>query len=297
MFSFVRMVPVPRRIDPTADRENDPTMLRSDRNALVAFFALTFALSWGIWGTTLAFQAGLLDWKLPGDPLSYLAITVAAVSVTALFAERGGVKALLGRMIIWRVGVRWYLAALLLPGVPAVTAIAVHAALGGRHDVRALVPLSAVVPLLLTQILLHLLTEELGWRGFALPRLRTWFGPLASGLVLGVIWGAWHIPMFLVTGTRQTYPFAGFAILIVSISVIMTWIFDHTRGSVLIAALFHAAMNTWWAATNLLWGDDSLFWISVAATAVTAAAVALLQRREQVGTTAAPAVAAAPITR
>lgn len=262
-----------------ADRETTRTVLRSDRNSLIAFLVLTFVISWGIWGTALAFQSGLLEWKLPGDPLAYVAITVAAITTAALFGGAKGLKDLLRRIIIWRVHIKWYLAALLIPGVPAVVAISIFAAFGGRHDPSALVPLSAVAPLMLTQTLLHLLTEELGWRGFALPRLRTRFGPLASGVVLGLIWGAWHIPMFLVTGTRQTYPFVGFLILIVSISVIMTWIFDNTRGSVLVAALFHAAMNTWWAATNLLWGADVLFWIFVGTTAVTAAAVALIQSR------------------
>ncbi|WP_157156198.1 MULTISPECIES: CPBP family intramembrane glutamic endopeptidase [unclassified Diaminobutyricimonas] len=259
-------------------------MLRSNRNALIAFFSLTFVLSWGVWATGLAFQNGLLDWKLPGDPLSYLAITVAAVLITALSAGAAGLRSLFGRMIIWRVHVKWYLAALLIPGVPALVAIGIHFAAGGEHDMGALIPLSAVAPLLLTQILLHLLTEELGWRGFALPRLRTRFGPLAASLVLGPIWAAWHIPLFLLAGSRQSYPFIGFVILAISITVIMTWIFDRTRGSVLIAAIFHAAMNTWWAATNALWGAESLFWILVTLTAITAVAVAILQHKDSTTT-------------
>jgi membrane protease YdiL (CAAX protease family) len=271
-------------------------MSRSDRKALVAFFVLTYVLSWAIWATALAFQNGLLDWRLPGDPLSYLAVTVAALTITALSAGSKGVKDLFRRMILWRVHVKWYLAALLIPGIPAVVAMVTYAALGGSHDVGALVPASAIVPLLLTQTLLHLLTEELGWRGFALPRLRARFGSLVAGVVLGLLWGAWHIPMFFVAGTRQTYPFLGFVVLIVSISVIMTWIFDRTRGSILIAALFHAAMNTWWAATNLLWGATSLFWIFVVATAATAVVVALVQHRGQEATPlqqAAPSAASA----
>ncbi|MFC0680647.1 CPBP family intramembrane glutamic endopeptidase [Lysobacter korlensis] len=254
-------------------------MPRSDRRTLIAFFALTFALSWGVWGTGLAFQHGLLQWKLPGDPLSYLAITVAAIAVTGRFAGAGAVKSLLARMVLWRVHVRWYLAALVIPGIPALAAIGMHAALGGTHDLDALVPLTAVAPLLLTQVLLHLLTEELGWRGVALPRLRARFGPLTASLVLGSVWAAWHIPLFLLPGSRQSYPFVGFVILAISITVIMTWIFDRTGGSVLIAALFHAAMNTWWAATNALWGAESLFWILVALTAATAGVVAVLQHR------------------
>ncbi|MGC5076740.1 CPBP family intramembrane glutamic endopeptidase [Agrococcus sp. DT81.2] len=267
-------------------------MPRSDRRALIAFFLTTFVLSWGVWGTALAQQLGMLDWRLPGDPLSYLAITVAAVSVSIWVGGKRELRALLRRITIWRAHPKWYLVALLAPAVPALGAIAVHGAAGGVHDPGALVPLTAVAPLLATQILLHLLTEELGWRGFALPRLRARFGPLAASLVLGPIWAAWHIPLFLLSGSRQSYPFVGFVLLAVSITVIMTWIFDRTRGSVLIAALFHAAMNTWWAATNVLWGDEALFWVFVALTLATAAGVLMLERRTARRTDSAEPIAA-----
>lgn len=172
-------------------------MARSDRRALIAFFLLALALSWAVWGTALAEQHGLLTWHLPGDPLSYLAVTVAAVLVT--------------------VGA------------------------GGRHG----------------------LTE------------------LLRRLVLGPLWAAWHIPLFLLAGSRQSYPFVGFLVLAVSITVVMTWLFDRTGGSILLAAIVHAAMNTWWAATNALWGDATLFWLLVAATATLAAALAVLQSRSR----------------
>jgi hypothetical protein len=86
--------------------------------------------------------------------------------------------------------------------------------------------------------------------------------------------------MFFLDDTRQTYPFAGFVVMVVSISVIMTWVWDHTHGSVLIAALFHAAMNTTWAVLNVLWGDLRLFWLCAVFTAALAAAVAARQLRD-----------------
>jgi membrane protease YdiL (CAAX protease family) len=133
------------------------------------------------------------------------------------------------------------------------------------------------VPLLLSQLLTHLLTEEVGWRGLALPHLRADLGSLPAGVLLGLLWAGWHIPMFFLNDTRQTYPFAGFVALAVSISIVMTWLWDHTRGSILIAALFHAAMNTAWAVLNVLWGDLQLFWLCVACTAALATFVAIRQ--------------------
>jgi membrane protease YdiL (CAAX protease family) len=250
---------------------------RSDRRTLVVFFALAYSLSWAVWGSALAEQAGLIDWSVPTEPFAFLAVTVAALASTALFGGRTALRSLGARLVLWRVPVRWYVAAIVLPALPAIAALGVHLALGGSHDVHALVPLAATVPLLLSQLLTHLLTEEVGWRGLALPHLRADLGSLPAGVLLGLLWAGWHIPMFFLNDTRQTYPFAGFVALAVSISIVMTWLWDHTRGSILIAALFHAAMNTAWAVLNVLWGDLQLFWLCVACTAALATFVAIRQ--------------------
>ena len=253
------------------------SMRRTDRNALIVFFALAYALSWTVWGSTLAQEAGLIGWAVPAQPFGFLAVSVAAVVATVAFGGRPALRSLGSRLVLWRVAPRWYLAAVALPVLPALAALGVHLAGGGEHDVHGLVPLAATLPLLLTQLVMHLLTEEAGWRGVALPRLRAGLGSLPAGVVLGLLWAGWHIPMFFLEGTRQTYPFPGFVVMVVSISVVMTWIWDHTRGSVLIAALFHAAMNTGWAVLNVLWGDLQLFWLCVAFTAALAGAVASRQ--------------------
>jgi membrane protease YdiL (CAAX protease family) len=253
---------------------------RTDRTALVVFFVLAYGLSWAVWGSALARDAGLLHWSIPAQPFGFLAVSVAAVVATVAFGGRAALRSLGSRLVLWRVAPRWYLAAVALPVLPALAALGVHRALGGEHDIHAFVPLAATLPLLLSQLVTHLLTEEAGWRGVALPHLRARFGPLVAGVVLGVLWAGWHVPMFFLTGTRQTYPVPGFLVMVVAISVVMTWVWDHTRGSVLIAALFHAAMNTGWAVLNVLWGDLQLFWLCVAFTAVLAAVVAARQLRE-----------------
>ena len=256
-----------------------PPMLRADRTTLIAFFALAYGLSWVVWGSTLARDAGLIAWAIPAEPFGFLAVSVGAVVATVVFGGRAALRSLGARLVLWRVRSRWYLAAVALPVLPALAALGVHLALGGQHDVHAFVPVAATLPLLLSQLVTHLLTEEAGWRGVALPRLRSTLSPLSAGVVLGLLWAGWHIPMFFLAGTRQTYPFPGFLVMVVSISVIMTWVWDHTRGSVLIAALFHAAMNTGWAVLNVLWGDLRLFWLCVAFTAVLASVVGARQLR------------------
>ena len=247
------------------------TMPRKDRNALIVFFALAYGLSWAVWGSTIAQQGGLIDRAVPAQPFGFLAVTVAAVVATAVFGGRPALRAFGSRLVLWRVPVRWYVAAVVLPALPALAALGVHLGLGGQHDIHALVPLSGALPLLLTQLVLHLLTEEAGWRGVALPHLRAGLGSLPAAVVLGLLWAGWHIPMFFLDG--------------VSISVVMTWVWDNTKGSVLIAALFHAAMNTAWAVLNVVWGDLRLFWLCAALTAAIAAIVATRQVRDAARTT------------
>ncbi|HEX8488659.1 MAG TPA: CPBP family intramembrane glutamic endopeptidase, partial [Propionibacteriaceae bacterium] len=256
------------------------SMQRIDRTTLIVFFALAYGLSWAVWGSTLARDTGVIDWSIPAQPFGFLAVSVAAVVALVIFGGRAALRSLGSRLILWRVAPRWYLAAFALPVLPALAALGVHLALGGEHDVHGLVPLAATLPLLLTQLVTHLLTEEAGWRGVALPRLRAGLGSLPAGVVLGLLWAGWHTPMFFLNGTRQTYPIPGFLVMVVSISVVMAWVWDHTRGSVLIAALFHAAMNTGWAVLNVLWGDLRLFWLCVAFTAALAAVVAARQLRD-----------------
>ena len=260
-------------------------MPRKNRSTLIVFFALAYGLSWAVWGSTLAQQRGLIDWAVPAQPFGFLAVTVAAIVATSFFGGREALSALGTRLVLWRVPMRWYVAALALPALPAIAALGIHLALGGEHDVHALVPLSATLPLLLSQLVTHLLTEEAGWRGVALPHLRAGLGSLPAGVLLGFLWAGWHIPMFFLEDTRQTYPFAGFLVMVVSISIVMSWICNHTQGSVLVAALFHAAMNTAWAVLNVVWGDLRLFWLCAALTAAIAAIVATRQVRDAARTT------------
>ena len=253
---------------------------RTDRTALMAFFGLAYGLSWAVWGSTLARDAGLLRWEVPAEPFGFLAVSVAAVVTTVASGGRTALRSLGSRLVRWRIPPRWYVAAVALPVLPALVALGVHLALGGEHDLHGFVPLAATLPLLLSQLVTHLLTEEAGWRGVALPRLRASLAPLPAGVVLGLLWAGWHIPLFFLSGTRQTYPFLGFLVMVVSISVVMTWVWDHTQGSVLIAAVFHAAMNTAWAVLNVVWGDLRLFWLCAAFTAAIAVVVAARQVRD-----------------
>ena len=158
-------------------------------------------------------------------------------------------RRLLRRIVLWRVGLRWYL--FVLAGIPAVVALSTLVMPGALASFDA----AAVPNVLFLYVVAGLFFlfaggpffEEIGWRGFALPRMQRRYGPLAGSLVLGVLWALWHLPLFLVpdwdTPHGGPLDVALFIVIAVGMSVVLTWVFNNTRGSVLIAILAHGSFN------------------------------------------------------
>jgi membrane protease YdiL (CAAX protease family) len=180
--------------------------------------------------------------------------TFPALIMTALVEGRAGVGHLLRRCVLWRVGVRWYL--FVLVGFPALLLLSFllpPGAIASLREPPALLLLSYILALIVILLVGGPLAEEPAWRGFALPRLEQRFGPLLGTLILGMLWGLWHLPLFLFTpgyngaGTGFVgigLPFVSFVIGEVALSVIFTWLFNNTRGSLLLTMLLHASTNT-----------------------------------------------------
>jgi membrane protease YdiL (CAAX protease family) len=128
------------------------------------------------------------------------------------------------------------------------------------------------------------LGEELGWRGFALPRLQNRYGALVSGLIVGVLWWLWHLPLFFVEGAGQYTmaqefgflpTFLGYGVFVVSAAVTYTWLFNNTRGSVLLVAVYHGSMNAWTVYTGA-WEHPSGIFVSFALSALVSIFAVLL---------------------
>jgi membrane protease YdiL (CAAX protease family) len=201
------------------------------RHPLVAFFVLAYALTWPL--IPLVSVSPL--WGFP----ALFGPALAALIVAAITDGRAGLRDLLSRLIRWRVGVRWYAVALGLPMVLALTAAGLNLLLDAQTSVNfgGLSVLNFVVFALIVG-------EELGWRGYALPRLLAERSALAASLILGALWGVWHLPTFFVPGAPQYgLPFSAFVLLTMAYSVVMGWVYVHARGSVLIASLLHGAIN------------------------------------------------------
>lgn len=210
------------------------------RSPLIAFFALVFGIEWLLFLILL-----LLPSLVP--PLVALLIgswlpNAIGLLVTGLAGGRAGLGELFGRVVLWRVSLKWYAIALFVPVAVAFLAIGLYALFGN------LVPDFASADMLLPLILLAIFTgatgEELGWRGTALPRLQARWNVLTSSLVLGVLWGLYHLPSFLLSGMPlENVPLITFLVGTVGMNVIISWIFNHTRGSLIMMFLFHFALN------------------------------------------------------
>ncbi|HEX6286270.1 MAG TPA: CPBP family intramembrane glutamic endopeptidase [Acidimicrobiia bacterium] len=227
---------------------------------VTTFYLLTLIVSW---------PAGLLP---PGP-------SIAAIAATALIDGRSGVVELVRRVVVWRVNVGWYLLALLGPLALFALAAGVNTLMGASPVGRLSLDWSEFGRLLLLQIV-GVFTgawEELGWRGYALPRMMSRLSPLVASLGLGVLWAIWHVPLFL----AGDIPWAD-AAFIVAVSVLFTAVFVQTSQSVLIAFLMHASINAAGGVTVLLFegGDRTqMYWAVSAVTAVVVVAVIAMRPR------------------
>jgi uncharacterized protein len=214
------------------------------RHPLVTFFLLVFILTWVVWVP-----------RASGAPLGVLGQAwtwipaIAALLAAALTGGRGALRELGSRLVRWRVGWQWYVVVILGPAVFSLAVAGIYTLFGGSWA-EAAPPAILAGPLLLLPLFLAILTltdglgEELAWRGFALPRLLTRYNALVASVVLGVIWALWHLPLLWTEGNGMFHLPVWLLLLdLTAKSILFTWVFLHTRGSVLIAMLFHGATN------------------------------------------------------
>ena len=214
------------------------------RRPLTTFFLLTFALSWAfeiplvVVGDGIAGTRGLVLNLLAANVPSALAIVR-----TAVVLGRGALLRLLSRLLIWRVDPLWYLV-VLGPAALAGGVVALNVLVGGPAMGVGVPLLTAVIMLAFHIVPGSALGEEVGWRGYALPRLQAGRSALSASLILGSIWGIYHLPLYF-TGQagRPLGLFPVFVISTIALSVIITWMYNSTGGSLLLVVLIHATFN------------------------------------------------------
>ena len=223
------------------------------RHPLVFFFIIAYAGTWlfELPYVLSEYGSGLLPFSSPvllwTSPISiFVGPFLAAFVMTGVTEGRAGVRRFLRRFVLWRVGLRWYL--FVLVGVLALfvlSLIVLPGVLGSFQGLGALLP-----PLSLLGWFVYAffpggaLGEEPGWRGFALPRLQSLHGPLLGSLILGPLWGLWHLPLFFTPWNELTaLNVVGYILTTTCLAIMYTWVFNNTKGSVFIAVLLHATFN------------------------------------------------------
>ena len=218
-------------------------------HSLVAGILLMFIFTWPI---DLA-NAGLLPFKVP----YVISITFgwgiifASLIMTGLSLGKEGIVKLVQRFLIWRVGWMWYFAAFLLLPTIYLSAVRINAAWTGSpidfSTVAAHMIFGAssnlptfVLPFFIFDFLTN--GEEMGWRGYVLPRLQTKHSALVSSLILGAIWALWHLPRYLSPENSSSFVLG--SIKIVTEAILYTWLYNNTRGSLLLTTIMHTVGNT-----------------------------------------------------
>jgi membrane protease YdiL (CAAX protease family) len=210
---------------------------------LAAFYVLAFGITWLGWLPQTAHSRGFF----PVDsPLFYVlggvGPGIAAWVVLRVLHGKDGDALVFGPLLRWRVGVVWLAVALLLPAALWLVVAGTSGRLGkGLEGLDAWPGILAVFLVYLAQAV----PEEVGWRGFALRHLQSRSSALAASLVVGVLWGLWHVPLLMnADNVMSTYPVVPWFIGVVASSVLFSWLFNSTRGSVLVVTVFHASGNT-----------------------------------------------------
>jgi membrane protease YdiL (CAAX protease family) len=253
------------------------------QHPILTFFGLLYVIVWLFYLPLILSQDGLgiLPYHIPFPPVlinfpaSLIGSTGAGFLLAYLLDGRAGMRLLRQRLFKWRIHVLWY--AVMLVGIPL-------AALAGATVTLGATPwtimaqqgsafLAAYLPDVLLIGILVSIWEEGGLMGFALPRLQRQFGPLRASVLLGLGWALMHLPAFFVPGVGVGHGIDPWALLegVVSLTLVAimvrfltTWIFNRTAGSILLIAVFHAAMNaTQNHLSRMVPGYESLYLLAV----------------------------------
>lgn len=217
------------------------------------YFVLSFALAWTVWIVGGVHYSDVTAVAVLGG----WAPTISAVIVSIVSGGRPPLRELFGRLMKWRVHFGYYAFAILSTLGLVGLAAGIEALLGGSLPKLALIaqrfglpgdqPLLfiLVTPLIyLVTILGGPLAEELGWRGYAQPRLQARIGPTWAGLVIGIIWSLWHLPLFrFFPSAVASIPLHFYVPLVSLLGMLFAWLYNRTGGSVLLCILYHAGVN------------------------------------------------------
>lgn len=222
------------------------------KNLLPIFFILTFIITWAMWIPAILMKSnGGTFLFAPDNPVGQLgrwAPGLAAIVLTGFLAGRKAIGRLFRPLKIWRVNIGWYLFALLFQPILFFVAEWIDGLIGNAYEVASPLaglpyPIAFVIPSIVISAIPGAFMEELGWRGFALPRMQSKNTALIASVIIGIVWGVWHIPSMIYFGQADALSIAIAVINFIPATILFTWLFNSTTGSLLLVTLFHASIQ------------------------------------------------------
>lgn len=217
------------------------------KHPLFLYFLFTYLIAWLFWTIPIVLSLGVYKSESLRSlfGLGVLAPIVVATLLSCKIFGGDGIKSLIDRFRVKGVLIRWYLAAAFTFVGISIAMLLIYFLLEGTppesiFQTYSLGDYFSMLPVFIVFATL----EEVGWRGFALPKLRKTISPLPASILLGLIWAVWHVPKLISEGTTDVSSFivmVGFGVLL---SLFLTWIYENTNGSVTLAILAHAAFNS-----------------------------------------------------
>lgn len=219
-------------------------------NALPLQFTIgVLAISWAFWWPAAFIEQGALSLPIPSGILTTLGALGPLVTALIMIARdegTSGVRKVVSQVIQWRVSPLWWTAAIVGPLGLTLAGIGVHIILGGTPpDALSLAEYTlAALITAVYMIFFVALGEEVGWRGYLLPSLQVTFNALWSSVIVGMIWAVWHLPLFYNPAMLYSrLPFPLWVAFLVPFAILLTWVYNSSRGSLLLVILMHAMMN------------------------------------------------------
>ncbi|MBM3415637.1 MAG: CPBP family intramembrane metalloprotease [Bacteroidetes bacterium] len=232
-------------------------------NRLLLYFVLAYLISWAIWLPLILLKYGIDTLPVLPEYHHYLGSfgpMLAAFIVRFIYEGRAGVKDLLKRLVQWKVNGIWYVIVLAVPVALTIVAGYTSQLINGEpfsmkgFSTNNEFPQFGPLAYFMFNFLTFGVGEETGWRGFALPALQKRFSALVSTLILTVFWACWHISAFTYRPLYSQMDAAGIAGFLMSMlmgSVILTWLYNSAKGSLLIVSLFHAMIELIFISDNI----------------------------------------------
>lgn len=218
---------------------------------LLPFFSITYVITWTCFIAAVALSGSLPSGTPLGPGLNALILlgtfapSLVALGLTARTAGGAGVHALLSRLVQWEVSGRWYLFAVGYMAAIKLTVALIHRVVTGAWPRFGDEPWYLMLAVtIFSTVIGGQAGEEIGWRGYALPRLAARFGLARASIILGMIWACWHLPLFFLRQAdtyEQSFPV--YLLQVTALSVTIAWLYGHTNGSLLLTMLMHSAIN------------------------------------------------------